>query len=165
MPGSDGRQESLSRRDYYAFSSLVTATRGENEWKSRRDNLSCIPSEPDLTVYTTRNKLPLKWNQEIIGGWRKILLSKIFTSYFSYKGSQIFEAVGLGQEVMDKCFTGTASRVSGVGFTILAQEALDRHRLAFSDRECDNVLINSKGAYHWRDGTCFDLYRAVGGGW
>ena len=53
---------------------------------------------------------------------------------------------------MDKCFTGTASRMGGVNFKILAQEALDRHRLAFSDRDCDNVLMNNKGCYHWRDG-------------
>ena len=53
---------------------------------------------------------------------------------------------------MTKCFTGTVSRISGADFSTLAQEALDRHRLAFSERECDNVLMNNKGAYHWRDG-------------
>eukprot|EP00795_Rhopilema_esculentum_P017642 gene17641-9286_t len=53
---------------------------------------------------------------------------------------------------MDKCFTGTASRIAGTNFKILAQEAHDRHRLAFSERECDNLLMNNKGDYHWRDG-------------
>ena len=47
-PGSDGRQEILSRRDFHSFSPLVAATRDKNEWKSRRDKLSCLPSEPGL---------------------------------------------------------------------------------------------------------------------
>ena len=50
MPGSDGRQESFSRRDFHSFSFLVAAARGENEWKSRRDKLSCLPSEPGISV-------------------------------------------------------------------------------------------------------------------
>lgn len=55
-------------------------------------------------------------------------------------------------QVMNKCFTGTVSRLSGVTFEILSREALERHQLAFSERECDSVLISSKGAYHWREG-------------
>ena len=50
MPGSDGRQESLLRRDVHSFSPLVVTTRGENEWTSRRNKLSCLPSEPGLRL-------------------------------------------------------------------------------------------------------------------
>jgi len=85
-------------------------------------------------------------------GIRKVMAKMGISTLHSYKGSQIFEAVGLAKEVMEKCFTGTVSRIAGTNFKILAQEALDRHRLAFSERECDNVLMNNKGAYHWRDG-------------
>ena len=49
----------------------------------------------------------------------------------SYTGAQIFEAVGLEQELVDRHFTGTPSRVGGVGMNVLAWEALDRHARAY----------------------------------
>ncbi|EDO27904.1 predicted protein, partial [Nematostella vectensis] len=85
-------------------------------------------------------------------GISKVMAKMGISTLHSYKGAQIFEAVGLSQEVVDKCFVGTASRLGGVSFDILAQEALDRHSIAYADRECDNWLINNKGLYHWRDG-------------
>ena len=48
----------------------------------------------------------------------------------SYTGAQIFEAIGLGEEVIGTCFAGTASRLSGVGFDVLAQEAARRAAVA-----------------------------------
>ncbi|KAJ7394218.1 hypothetical protein OS493_000020 [Desmophyllum pertusum] len=85
-------------------------------------------------------------------GIAKVMAKMGISTLHSYKGAQIFEAVGLAEEVIDKCFVGTASRLSGATFEILAQEALDKHSVAFSDRDCDNVLINNKGEYHWREG-------------
>ncbi|XP_058953024.2 uncharacterized protein [Pocillopora verrucosa] len=85
-------------------------------------------------------------------GIAKVMAKMGISTLHSYKGAQIFEAVGLAEEVVDKCFAGTASRLSGVTFEMLAQEALDKHSIAFSDRECDNVLVNNKGEYHWRLG-------------
>eukprot|EP00959_Pyramimonas_sp_CCMP1952_P463850 9485624-Pyramimonas_sp.AAC.2 len=52
----------------------------------------------------------------------------------SYKGAQIFEALGLNQEVIDKCFPGTASRISGLTFQNLAEDALIMHSYAFPSR-------------------------------
>ncbi len=52
----------------------------------------------------------------------------------SYRGAQIFEAVGLDRELVDRCFTGTPSRVSGVGYDVIAQEAAMRHRQGFPER-------------------------------
>jgi glutamate synthase (NADPH) large chain len=49
----------------------------------------------------------------------------------SYRGAQIFEAVGLDRDLVDRCFTGTASRVSGVGYDVLARECAMRHERAF----------------------------------
>ena len=49
-PGSHGRQESLSRRDDHSFSPYIAVTRGENEWTSRRDGLSCLRCEPGLSA-------------------------------------------------------------------------------------------------------------------
>ena len=74
----------------------------------------------------------------------------------SYKCAQIFEAVGLAKEVIDKCFKGSMSRLGGVTFDLLAKEALERHRLAFGDRECDTKILRNPGFLHYRSGgECF----------
>ena len=71
----------------------------------------------------------------------------------SYKGAQIFEAVGLSDEVIDKCFRGTASRIGGVTFKVLAEDAFERHSLTYQDRECDMYVLRNPGQYHWRSGN------------
>jgi len=72
-------------------------------------------------------------------GYRKALekgvlkiMSKMGISVLSsYTGAQIFEAVGLGEELMDKCFTGTPSQIKGIGFKEVAEESLARHSAAY----------------------------------
>ncbi|MBX5442210.1 MAG: glutamate synthase large subunit [Solirubrobacteraceae bacterium] len=66
----------------------------------------------------------------------------------SYCGAQIFEAVGLEKDLIDKHFTGTASRIGGVGMDVLAQEALDRHARAYPAPEGDVLPVG--GVYAWR---------------
>jgi glutamate synthase (NADPH/NADH) large chain len=86
------------------------------------------------------------------------LISKMGTSTLrSYRGAQIFEALGLGPEVIDLCFTGTASRIGGAGFEELEEEALARYREAEKAREDagaellpENFLLSGEGQYKWR---------------
>src|SRR6185503_6966955 len=66
----------------------------------------------------------------------------------SYCGAQIFEAVGLEKTLVDRHFTGTASRIGGVGLEVLAQEALDRHARAWPGALDD--LLPVGGIYAWR---------------
>ncbi len=66
----------------------------------------------------------------------------------SYCGAQIFEAVGLEKELIDRHFTGTASRIGGIGIDVLAQEALDRHARAFPAPDGDVLPVG--GVYAWR---------------
>ncbi|MCW3057684.1 MAG: hypothetical protein JWO21_1653, partial [Solirubrobacterales bacterium] len=66
----------------------------------------------------------------------------------SYRGAQIFEAVGLESELVDKHFTGTASRIGGVGTDVLAVEALERHARAFPAPH--DQLLPVGGVYAWR---------------
>jgi glutamate synthase domain-containing protein 2/glutamate synthase domain-containing protein 1/glutamate synthase domain-containing protein 3 len=67
----------------------------------------------------------------------------------SYLGAQIFEAVGLAHEVVDACFTGTASRVSGVGYDVIARESAIRHERAFG-AESAYPELDPGGLYQWR---------------
>ncbi|MCT7949765.1 glutamate synthase large subunit [Ancylothrix sp. C2] len=68
----------------------------------------------------------------------------------SYRGAQIFEAVGLNQAVIDKYFTWTASRIEGADLELIAQEAILRHTHAFPDRPTNGHTLDVGGEYQWR---------------
>ena len=68
----------------------------------------------------------------------------------SYRGAQIFEAVGLGKQVIDKYFTNTASRINGVGLEVIARESLERHRHGFPPIRVDGEVLANGGFYQWR---------------
>ncbi|NOZ22640.1 MAG: glutamate synthase large subunit [Planctomycetes bacterium] len=68
----------------------------------------------------------------------------------SYFGAQIFEAVGLGERVIDKYFTNTTSRVSGIGMDEIAAESVARHRRGFPKRGRVETLLDAGGNYHVR---------------
>ncbi len=68
----------------------------------------------------------------------------------SYHGAQLFEAVGLRQDVIDQYFAGTASRIGGIGMDVVAQEVLVRHRTAFPERPVSAPTLAAGGQYQWR---------------
>nr|XP_037280869.1 LOW QUALITY PROTEIN: putative glutamate synthase [NADPH] [Rhipicephalus microplus] len=85
-------------------------------------------------------------------GIAKVMAKMGISTLHSYKGAQIFEAVGLAQEVIDVCFRNTASRIGGATFEVLARELVQRHDLAYTGREFDNLVLRNSGFYHWRNG-------------
>lgn len=86
-------------------------------------------------------------------GISKVMAKMGISTLQSYKGAQIFEAVGLSQEVIDKCFKSTVSRIGGSNFDVLATEALNRHRQTYQlESTCDNFVLRDPGYYHWRSG-------------
>ena len=82
----------------------------------------------------------------------KIMSKMGVSTVASYTGAQIFEAVGLAPEVIDEYFTGTVSRISGVGLDVLATEAAARHRAAHLDRASSRAHreLEPGGEYQWR---------------
>jgi glutamate synthase (ferredoxin) len=76
----------------------------------------------------------------------------------SYRGAQIFEAIGLNQAVIDKYFTWTPSRVEGVGLDVLAEEVLQRHHHAFPKREINGATLDPGGQYQWRADGEYHLF-------
>ncbi len=75
----------------------------------------------------------------------------------SYRGAQVFEAIGINSEVVDKYFTWTPSRIQGVGLDVIAEEVLKRHRHAFPDRQVNGEL-DAGGQYQWRDNGEYHLF-------
>lgn len=76
----------------------------------------------------------------------------------SYRGAQIFEAVGINQKLIDKYFTGTASRIEGIGIEMVHEEVRMRHRDAFPDRKIDTHALPSGGQYQWRKDGEYHLF-------
>ncbi|MDJ0564295.1 MAG: glutamate synthase large subunit, partial [Microcystis sp. M49629_WE12] len=68
----------------------------------------------------------------------------------SYRGAQIFEAIGLNRSVVDRYFTWTASRIEGADLEIIARESLLRHGHAFPDRDVNVHTLDIGGEYQWR---------------
>jgi glutamate synthase (ferredoxin) len=76
----------------------------------------------------------------------------------SYHGAQVFEAVGLRQDLIDDYFTGTASRVGGIGVDVVAKEVLMRHRAAFVERADAGEPLGAGGQYQWRANGEYHLF-------
>jgi len=86
-------------------------------------------------------------------GLLKVMAKMGISTLQSYKGAQIFEAVGLASEVIDRCFAGTASRVQGVGFDVIADELERRHRQGYPGRDVIRLpVLPNPGDFHWRRG-------------
>ncbi|MEZ5563217.1 MAG: glutamate synthase large subunit [Gammaproteobacteria bacterium] len=68
----------------------------------------------------------------------------------SYHGAQLFEAVGLRQDIIDQHFTWTASRIGGIGINVVAREVLLRHQAAFPERQIAGQALPPGGQYQWR---------------
>jgi glutamate synthase (ferredoxin) len=76
----------------------------------------------------------------------------------SYRGAQIFEAVGLHHRVVDKYFTWTPSRIEGVDLDVIAEEVLQRHRRAYTERSGNGAVLDPGGQYQWRQDGEFHLF-------
>jgi len=83
-------------------------------------------------------------------GLLKIFSKMGISTLQSYQGAQIFEAVGLNRELVDRYFVGTPSRIGGIGVDVVAKEALQRHANAYKDGS--RRMLDLGGFYQWRRG-------------
>ena len=87
------------------------------------------------------------------GGILKVMSKMGISTLQSYKGAQIFEALGVDDSVVDRCFTGTATRIKGMTFELIAQDAFAFHEKGFPSRKVMKIPgLAESGEYHWRDG-------------
>ncbi|MHB9154881.1 MAG: glutamate synthase large subunit [Endomicrobiales bacterium] len=91
-------------------------------------------------------------------GILKILSKMGISTLRSYRGAQIFEALGLHDEVIEKCFTGTTSRIGGADLGVLAKETLMRHQEAYPDRVEGAPFLATGGLYQWKRDGEFHLW-------
>ncbi len=90
-------------------------------------------------------------------GVLKVMAKMGISTLESYKGSQLFEALGLAKEVVDCCFTGSVTRISGAGFQDLEATLREWHRLAFKRSVPAELILPTAGTFYWRrDGEHHD---------
>ena len=83
-------------------------------------------------------------------GLSKIMSKMGISTYMSYCGAEIFEAIGINKETVDKYFTGTSTQVEGIGVFEIAEEAIRTHLQAFSKDPVLKGLLDTGGEYAWR---------------
>ena len=83
-------------------------------------------------------------------GILKVMSKMGISTYQSYCGAQIFDAVGLSSAFVERCFTGTATTIEGVGFSEIAEEAVARHRNAYGDNPVYRTMLDVGGDYAFR---------------
>ncbi len=91
-------------------------------------------------------------------GLVKVMSKMGISTVQSYRGAQIFEAVGLDKDFVEKHFTGTASRIGGIGIGVVAEEQRQRHRRAFPERPAGTPDLDWGGEYQWRRDGEYHLF-------
>ncbi len=127
----------------YGADAINPYTAFEALWQAQRDGL--LPAD------YSDGKIAHAYQKAVAKGMLKVMSKMGISTLQSYKGAQIFEAVGLNDEVIDRCFTGTASRIKGVGLEVLATEALRRHEIGYPSRSEQRLpVLPNFGEFHWR---------------
>ena len=120
---------------YLAMESLVAMQEGE---------------QPTAESRAAAEKAVKNYIKAIGKGLNKVMSKMGISTYMSYTGAQIFEAVGLQKALVDQYFTGTASNIEGIGIFEVAQEALRLHQAAFGNDPALAEMLDPGGEYAFR---------------
>ncbi|HKA99230.1 MAG TPA: glutamate synthase central domain-containing protein, partial [Methyloceanibacter sp.] len=128
--------------------------------------------QPELEEQVTAEEAIKRYIKAIDKGILKVMSKMGISTYQSYCGAQIFDAVGLRSDFVARYFTGTNSQVEGVGLKEIARETAERHQLAFSAAPVLREALEVGGEYAyrvrgethmWRPSVVADLQHAVRG--
>ncbi len=115
----------------------------------------CYP--PGVTFDTALKNYKKAINKGLLKVFSKMGISTLQ----SYRGAQVFEAIGLNRSLVEKYFTGTASRIEGVGLDVLAREAQAKHEHAFAPVCESGTDLSGGGNYHWRANGEYHLFNPL----
>lgn len=104
----------------------------------------------ELPASLSADKAIYNYIKAVGKGLSKIMSKMGISTYMSYCGAQIFEAIGLQSDFVAKYFRGTPTQVGGIGVFEVAEEALRLHRAAFGDDPVLETMLDAGGEYAWR---------------
>ena len=114
------------------------------------ESLNDMVRDGSYTGISDPKQAESKYIKAINKGLLKVMSKMGISTLQSYRGAQIFEAIGLSPELIDRYFTGTASRISGIDIDVIAKECAMRHERAFPKRTAPTPLLEMGGVYHYR---------------
>jgi glutamate synthase (ferredoxin) len=124
---------------------LAYETLGDMIWQGQLTNI-------------TADQAVQNYMKAAVKGVVKVMSKMGISTIQSYRGAQIFEAVGLNEAFIEKYFTWTSSRIGGVGIDVIAREAQLRHDRAFPERQVDGRALDIGGQYQYRRDGEFHIY-------
>ena len=140
--------ETGSAREVHHFAVLAGyGAEAVHPWLAM-DTLAAI--HEDLPGDLSAEKAIYNYVKAIGKGLSKIMSKMGVSTYMSYCGAQLFEAIGINSDTINKYFTGTASRVEGIGVFEIAEEAMRRHQAAFGNDPVLATMLDAGGEYAWR---------------
>ncbi len=135
---------------YVAFETLADLHKDDILPKTYKEG----DKSKELTLDAAKKNFIKAANKGIIKVASKMGISTVQ----SYRGAQIFEAVGLSRDVVDQFFTNTASRIAGVGLDVIAEESIARHRKGYPPVNVDGTVLELGGQYQWRRGAEYHMW-------
>jgi glutamate synthase domain-containing protein 2/glutamate synthase domain-containing protein 1/glutamate synthase domain-containing protein 3 len=140
--------ESGEPRDVHQFATLIGYGAAAVNPYLMLESLSAVVEEGWLGAGLDPEQAQSRAIKGIAKGLLKTISKMGISTISSYCGAQIFEAVGLEPALVERHFTGTPSRIGGIGIDVLAREALDRHARAYP--AAHGALLPLGGVYAWR---------------
>ncbi|HEY5550927.1 MAG TPA: glutamate synthase central domain-containing protein, partial [Opitutaceae bacterium] len=125
------------------------------------ETLGGLVREGQLPPEITWEKAVYYFTKAVNKGLLKIFSKMGISTLQSYRGAQIFEAIGLNQEVIERYFTGTASRIEGIGLDVIAKETAMRHAHAFQPVTDADLELDVGGQYQYRVRGEFHLFNPL----
>ena len=110
---------------------------------------SILEEDPNAKVDTT--KAIENYCKAVCKGIMKVMSKMGISTLRSYRGAQVFEAIGLDQEMVAEVFQGTASRIGGIGFKDIAREVHERYQSVYNRKAGQSDLLEHGGNYHYRN--------------
>ena len=149
--------ESGEPREVHHFAVLVGyGVAAVNPWMAF-ETLDDMVADGMLLGMTYKDAVK-KYCKAVFKGVVKTISKMGLSTIQSYRGAQIFEALGLSAEVVEKYFTWTSTRIGGVGLAEIAEEARRRHETAFPDRDVNGLVLDEGGQYQWRKEGEYHLF-------
>jgi glutamate synthase (ferredoxin) len=150
--------ESGEPREVHHFALLLGYGAGAINPYLVYDSLAALHAGGQVPTETDYRSCVRNFNKAIKKGVLKVMSKMGISTVQSYRGAQIFEAIGLSKEFVDRYFTGTPSRIQGVGLEEVAREALVRHNVAYPQRAPLQQTLDVGGQYQWRRDGEFHLF-------
>jgi glutamate synthase (NADPH/NADH) large chain/glutamate synthase (ferredoxin) len=125
----------------------------EEQTATAKDKLAKAQAALEAAKAVTFGAAASSYRAALEAGLLKIMSKMGISVVSSYRGAQIFEALGVSSKVIDECFTGTCSQIEGVGYEEIATESLTRHALAFGNAvPVEAGKLEDPGYYRYRRG-------------